>query len=165
MPLRVPFGRTRPAIARRMLYLAGLGRDEVLLDLGSGGGDVLLEAAGSFSSRAIGLELDPELVEISRSRVDSLGLADRAAVIRGDFMRVPLPRADVVALYLLPEANRALAARLLKELPEARVVAHRFPVPGWRPLEVDEYRGTRIYLYVPKLSATLNRGQDSWSPG
>mgnify|MGYP001770712916 CR=1 FL=1 len=151
--MRVPFGRTRPEIARRMLLDAGVGRDSVVLDLGSGAGDILLEAA-RLGARAIGVEIDPALVAESRRRAAEAGLSGRVRVLMGDFLRAGLPRADVVTLYLTREANAAVARALEAELPLAKVVAHGFPVPGWRPLEVDEYGGTRIYIYIPALSSS-----------
>ncbi len=150
--MRVPFGRTRSWIARRMLSDAEVGSDSTVLDLGSGAGDILMEAA-ALGARAIGLERDPVLVAESRRRIGIAGLARRADVVEGDFLTARIPRADVVTLYLTRAANAAVARRLELELPTARVVAHGFPVPGWRPLEVDEYGGTRIYLYVPALSS------------
>ncbi|MFP3283438.1 MAG: SAM-dependent methyltransferase [Nitrososphaeria archaeon] len=154
--MRVPFGRTRPGIARRMLEDAGVTGDSVVLDVGSGAGDILVEAA-ALGARAIGIEMDRLLAAESKRRAEIAGLGRRVEVIEDDFLSAKIPKADVVTLYLTRDANAAVARRLLAELPLARVVAHRFPVPGWKPLEVDEYGGTRIYVYVPALSATWGR--------
>ena len=90
------------------------------------------------------------------NRVVREGLKDRIEVRQEDFFHTQLQRADVVTLYLLPEANRLLSKRLLMELPRnARVVAHDYPIPGWRPTETlrVKYDGKihTIYLYHPHL--------------
>lgn len=157
----VPFGRTKPCIARRMLELAGTTRDDVVLDLGSGDGSIILEAAKTFRARSIGVEIDKELAGISLSRARWLGVERMVEVRVGDFTRIDLPKASVVTLYLLPSANKIIANRLLTALPDSRVVAHKFPIPGWRPVEVEEYKGVNLYLYVPRVSSVNKRPSPS----
>ncbi len=156
---RVPFARTSPEIVRRMLSLAGAGEEDLVLDLGSGSGSILVEAAKDFGSRAYGIEIDPVLVRLGIEKVKSKGLGNRIKIVRGDFLTAPMPKATIVTLYLLPDANALLARRLLHELPNAKVVAHQFPIPGWKPLEVEEYKGIKLYLYEPRISAEVDRNR------
>lgn len=148
----VPFVATPEVVARRMLQLARVQPGEVVYDLGSGDGRILIIAAKEFGARSIGVEIRKDLYVQSMARIKDMGLAERATVINASFYDVSLTEADVVTMYLLTSVNERLKPKLEKELrPAARVATHDFEVPGWRPAVVEEvyedWRSHKLYLY------------------
>ena len=152
----IPFVPTPYPVVEKMLQLASVKPDEVVYDLGAGDGRIVFTAVNKFSARGVAVELDPWRSSLIREKVIRQGLKEQIEVRQEDFFKTILDKADVVTLYLLPEANRLLARKLLRELPtNARVVAHDYPIPDWRPKEVlnVKYDGRihTLYLYQPKL--------------
>lgn len=106
-----------------MLVVAGVGRDDVLFDLGSGDGRMLVAAAKRSGVKAVGFEIDPALVQLSREIIERENLAGLVQVRLQDFMTAELSSATVVTLYLSQDGNAALKPLLLRQLrPGARVV-------------------------------------------
>lgn len=150
--LEAGFAPTPEEVGRRMMKLAGLKSGELLYDLGSGDGTLLIIAAQEFGAHAIGVEIQRKLAIQSRSRIRDLGLEGLIKVVKGDLFKVDLGDADVVALYLTPWALRGLRLKLEKELKRgARVVVYKYPVDGWKPkktLDVADGGGeNKILLY------------------
>ena len=137
-----PFIPTPPQVASAMLKAAAVGPHDVVYDLGSGDGRIVIEAAKSYGARGVGFDLDQRLVDEARLRARNAGVAGRVRFERRDLFEVDLRPATVVTLYLLPEMNARLRPKLQRELrPGARVVAHSFGIPGWPPdrrIDVDE---------------------------
>jgi hypothetical protein len=130
----VPYVATRPPVVDRMLELAGIGPDDLLFDLGSGDGRIVLRAAARFGARARGYELDRLLVAESRAAAARAGLDHRVEFVEGDLFDAPLHEATAVTLFLLPTVNRALRPRLLAELaPGTPVVSHMWDMAEWQP--------------------------------
>ncbi len=147
-----PYVSSPQPIVVKMLEIARLKSGETLYDLGCGDGRILTTAAKDFGAKAVGVELSPALAKRARQAVEQLGLQDQVKVIEGDLMNVDLSAADVVALYLLTEANEQLRPKLEKELkPGARVVSLEFRIKGWKPSRVEKVEAHRhpytIYLY------------------
>jgi protein-L-isoaspartate O-methyltransferase len=139
-------------VVERMLQLAHLQPNEVVYDLGSGEGRIVITAARQFKARAVGVELSPELCKIATARVKGLGLEDRVRIVHANLLKVDLRPADVVTIYLLTSANELLRPNLERDLkPGARVVSHDFEIRGWKPTAVEkveaEGRPRNIYLY------------------
>ena len=131
-----PFARTRRGRTDRMLELAGVKPGELLLDLGSGDGSVLI-AATRRGARAVGVEINPFFVWYSRWRIRRNGLAHLARVERGDLFNHPIGQADIVFMFLLPRAIEGLRERLSAEAkPGSRIVSHLFPISGWTPQKI-----------------------------
>jgi len=134
-----------------MLEIANVHSGELVYDLGSGDGRVLITAAQRFNARAVGYEISPKLVKKADEHIGQLGLQDRIKVVQGDLMQADLSPADVVVIYLLTLSNDMLRPRLEKQLkPGARVVSYSFEVPGWKPVRIDHtdaHEGHSIYLY------------------
>jgi predicted RNA methylase len=132
-----------------MLDISHLKEGEVLYDLGCGDGGIVIVAARDYLAKAYGVEIRKDLVVTARRQLNNYGLHDRAKIIRGDFFKVDLSKADVVTLYLTSIANDKLKPKLEKELrPNTRIVSHDFSIPGWQPSKVsNELRGHTIYLY------------------
>jgi len=139
---------------RGMLKLAGVRADDVVYDLGSGDGRIVIAAVRDFKAkRAVGIELRDDLANKARIEIRKHNLEGRVEVIHGDALKVNVSEADVVTLYLTSKGNEMLRPKLEKELkPGARVVSLDYKIPGWKPIKVDgpRYRKLqfrKIYLY------------------
>ena len=129
-----PFITTPANVADRMLAVAGTGPDDLVVDLGSGDGRIVIAAAQKFGARGIGLELDPALVAISRDNARAAGVADRAEFRVADVLKEDFSSATVVTAYLLPWLLARLGNTFLYDLkPGSRIVTHAFKLSGWQP--------------------------------
>jgi SAM-dependent methyltransferase len=150
----VPFVPTPMKVVERMLELAKVSRNDVVYDLGSGDGRIVIMAAQKFGAHAVGVELDPKLFRESSARIQKLGLGKRAKIIYGNMFEVNVHPATVMTLYLLPSVNDQIEPMLDKELRSGtRVVSHDFSMNGWDPVKTeqvtDEYGGHHtLYLYI-----------------
>ena len=144
---------TPQTVVEKMLEAGRVKPGEVVYDLGSGDGRILIAAARDFGAKAVGVEILPDLCDKARKRVKSLGLEDKVTVVQGSALRVDLSPADVVTLCLLTVSNERMKPVLEKYLkPGARVVSNQFPIKGWKTDEVVHVReGTMdhtIYVYT-----------------
>jgi ribosomal protein L11 methylase PrmA len=122
-----------------MLELAQVKPGDVVYDLGSGDGRIVITAAQRFGARAVGVELDPELVARSRANAQRAGVADRVRFLQQDLFTADLGEATVVTLYLLPDVNLRLRPKLRKELrPGSRIVSHDYDLGDWIPDKTAE---------------------------
>lgn len=152
-------------VVERMLELATVGPSDTLYDLGAGTGAIVFRAARERGAAVVGVEVEPLRVLILRLRRALGGPRDRVRIVWGDFDRLDLGTATVVAVFLWPPVMERLKSRFSAELaPGSRVVSHWHPVAGWRPDEVD--RRLRVYLYrmPPRPEAPLNRGNGPTAP-
>lgn len=151
---QVPYVPTPQDIVDKMLELAKVTSDDVVYDLGSGDGRIVITAAQKYGAHAVGVEINPDLYRESSSRIKELGLDDRAHIICEDMFDVSVHRATVVTLYLLTSFNEKLRPKLESQLrPGARIVCHDFHVPGWDPekvVDVVSKNGIphKLYLYI-----------------
>ncbi|MGH8661729.1 MAG: SAM-dependent methyltransferase [Burkholderiales bacterium] len=124
---------TRVAVDE-MLRLAGTGPGDLVVDLGSGDGRIVIAAARDYGARGLGIELDPRLVAESEANARQAGVSERVAFRRGDVLVADYREATVVTLYLLPGLVDQLKPRLLSELrPGTRIVAHDYGFSDWKP--------------------------------
>ena len=148
-----PWAPTSRGIVREMLSMADIKPDEVVYDLGSGDGRIILTAARKFHAKSVGIDINPLWVFWARLAVTVLGLRHRTRVVWGNFFVQDLSRADVVTLYLVQATNDKLKSKLEEELrPGARVVSHVFPFNGWSPLKVD----AKSHVYMYKMGESEN---------
>jgi protein-L-isoaspartate O-methyltransferase len=139
--VRAPFITTPPEVVARMLALADTGPQDFVIDLGSGDGRIVIAAAREHGARALGIELDPKLVQQARDNAQRAGVAERARFEEGDALKTDLAQASVVTIYLLPFLLDQLQPRLLRQLrPGARVVTHAFAFKGWKPDRAETVR-------------------------
>lgn len=133
-PNTIPYLPTRHHTVKDLLWLADAGTNDVVYDLGSGNGRIVIAAVRDFGARkAVGIELDPQLVRESREKAAQAGLADRVQFIQGDLFTNDFSEASVVVLYLGQWVNLDLRAQLLRALkPGARVVSHQFGMGEWK---------------------------------
>ena len=144
----VPFVVTPMRVVDAMLDLAALRPGETLIDLGSGDGRIVL-AAARRGAQAMGIEIDPELVDRARRRAELEGLQSRARFSRGDLFEAVIGDANIVTIYLLTRINQRLRPKLLTELRAGtRVVSHAFDMGDWRPDGQQTVEDKQIYLWV-----------------
>jgi protein-L-isoaspartate O-methyltransferase len=130
----VPFITTPDDVVYRMLQLAETSADDVVMDLGSGDGRIVIAAAQKFGARGVGIELDGALVQKSRDNARRAGVADRVSFVQGDVLASDISAASVVTVYLLPGLINRLQPRFLERLrPGTRIVSHAFAMTGWKP--------------------------------
>ena len=134
-PLRggAPYVPTPWPVVKAMLELAQVGEKDFVIDLGSGDGRVVIEAARTRGARGLGVEIDPDLVEVSNGEARRLGVAARAVFERQDLFETDLSMATVVTLYLLPRLLVELQPRLMRLRPGTRIVSHDFRLGEWKP--------------------------------
>ncbi len=131
---RPPFITTPPEVVERMLQVAETRADDLVIDLGSGDGRIVIAAAQKYGARAVGIELDGALVQKSREAARAAQLGDKVSFIEGDVLAADISKATVVTVYLLPDLMRKLQSRFLQELaPGTRIVSHAFTMAGWAP--------------------------------
>ncbi len=137
----VPFVPTPEEVVERMLELAEVKKGEVVYDLGSGDGRIVITAAKKYGVRAVGFEIDPDLVRQSRENIQKAGVAHLAEIRHQDILTVDLSPASVVTMYLLPEVNLKLRPNVLKQLkPGSRVVSHDFDMGDWKPIKTEHFK-------------------------
>ena len=129
----VPFVTSPQPVTMAMLELARVQADDVVLDLGSGDGRIVIAAARQFGARGLGVELSPELVQLSRDNALRAGVAERAQFRVQDLFETDLSVASVITMYLLPEVNLQLRPRLLALQPGTRIVSHDWDMGQWQP--------------------------------
>jgi len=149
----VPYVQTPHEVVAQMLRLAGVSRNDVVYDLGSGDGRLVIAAARDFGARGVGVEIDPRLVARSVESARRAGVGDRVTFREQDLFQTDLADATVVTLYLSPALNLRLRPKLLRELRAgARIVSHDFDMGDWPParaLRIDvRERASQVYLWV-----------------
>jgi SAM-dependent methyltransferase len=129
----VPFVVTPDGVTAAMLQLAQVGPEDYLIDLGSGDGRIVIQAARRFGARGLGVEIDPRLIQQSRENARAAGVQGRAIFREQDLFKTDLSPASVVTMYLLPEANLQLRPRILALRPGTRIVSHDWDMGDWQP--------------------------------
>lgn len=138
-----PYVKSKKEKIAVMLKLAAIRSGEQVVDLGSGDGTLVIEAA-RLEAEATGVEINPFLMWYSRWRIKRADLKNHATIIRGDFREFPLSGADVVFLYLWPSTIEKLKAKLSQELkPSSRIISNGFPITGWKHI----IEKGKVYLY------------------
>ncbi len=143
---------TPQVIVERMLEAGNVTHDDLVYDLGSGDGRVVITAVQKFGARAVGVEFQPDLCRKAEQRIHALGIQDRARIIEDSVFRVNLSPATVVTMFFLTSSNERLRPNLEKYLkPGARVVSNQFPIKGWKPESVVHAKSGSmehtIYVY------------------
>jgi SAM-dependent methyltransferase len=149
-PPDIFFVPTSEAVADQMLQLAGITARDVVYDLGSGDGRILMLAAQKYGARGVGIEIQPHLVERARQVAREGEVTDRVRFIEGDLFTADLSEATLVTIYLSPTVNARLESKLRTELaPGTRVVSHQFTIGKWPPDKTIAGRdGTDLYLWT-----------------
>ena len=125
---------TPPELVETMLNLAKVTSQDFVMDLGSGDGRNVI-AAAKRGARAIGVEFNPKMVELSRRNAAQAGVSDKATFIEGDMYEADISKASVMALFLLPSNMLQLRPKFLDLRPGSRIVSNTFGIDGWTPDE------------------------------
>jgi SAM-dependent methyltransferase len=166
--LDTPYVPTPQAVVERMLDLAKVKAGEMVVDLGSGDGRIMITAAKEYGARGFGVEIDPYLVQTSNEQAVRAGVADRVKFLKQDLFKTDFHEADVLTLYLLPDVNAALRPKILSEMkPGTRVVSHDYGMGTWLPdaqetisapdKTVGAVKESTVYLWIVPA-----RVQGSW---
>jgi len=151
-PARTPdihYAPTRQVVADAMLRLAKVTADDVVYDLGSGDGRIVVIAAQKYGARGVGIEIDHALVERSRGIAREGGVADRVTFVEGDLFTTDISPATVVTMYLSTTVNMRLEPKLKRELrPGTRIVAEQFGIGVWPPDQTIRVEGQPLFLWT-----------------
>lgn len=152
----VPYVPTPDEVVAQMLALAKVTKNDVLYDLGSGDGRIVITAAQKFGTRGTGIDINPERIKEANANARNAGVTNRVQFRQQDLFEADISKATVVTLYLLPDINVKLRPKLFKELkPGTRIVSHDFDMGKWKPERVVQVQGpnrehTIYYWVVPK---------------
>jgi tRNA G37 N-methylase Trm5 len=150
LKLDVPYVPTPQPVVDKMLDLAKVGKNDIVYDLGSGDGRMVITAAKERGARGVGIDLNPQRVAEAKANAEKAGVADKVKFIQGDLFKTNFADATVVTLYLLPSVNQQLRPQLWKQLKVGtRVVSHDFDMgPEWPPQKVEKVNGKTIYYWT-----------------
>lgn len=141
-------------VVRAMLELANVGPGDVVYDLGSGDGRIVIMAAKEFGATGVGVDIDPVLIAEARVNARAAGVEDKVKFVEGDIFKADIRPATVVTLFLLDTANLKLRPKLLAELtPGARVVSHLWKMGDWQPDATRTIGNRTVYLWrIPEYA-------------
>ena len=147
----VPYVPTPHAVVEKMLEVAKVGPQDVVYDLGSGDGRIVI-AAAKKGARAVGIDIDDQRVWEAKNNAIAAGVADRTQFRQQDIFTADFREATVVTMYLLTGVNMKLRPRLLAELkPGTRIVSHAFDMGDWKPEKELDVDGRKVYYWtIPK---------------
>lgn len=144
----VPFVPTPQVVVDKMIELAGVKKGDVVYDLGSGDGRIVITAAKK-GARAVGFEIDGDLVKESRENIKKAGVEKTAEIRQQDILTVDLSQASVITMYLLPDVNLKLRPNILSQMkPGSRIVSHAFDMGDWKPDRTERVDGRTVYLWM-----------------
>ncbi len=158
---------TPDATVQKMLDMAKVTPQDFVMDLGSGDGRNVI-AAAKRGARALGVEYNPDMVELSRRKAANEGVSDKAQFVQGDMYEADISKANVLALFLLTENLNRLAPKFLELKPGSRIVLNGFGIDGWSPDETSRADGecgswctTHLFIVPAKVAGTwrLQQGE------
>jgi len=159
-----PFDPTPQEVVERMLALAVVKRGDVIYDLGSGDGRILIAAAKKYGVRGVGFEIDPGLVKLARENARKQGVEKLVEIRQQDFLTADLSPATVVTLYLSQDGNLAVRQHLMNQLKSgARVVSYTFDMGDWQPKIAENYRdagGETHVIYLWEVGGPVVYGKN-----
>ena len=135
-------------LVERMLRMAQTTPNDFVIDLGSGDGRIAIAAAKKFNARSMGIEYNPDMVELSTRNAAKEGVAGKVRFAKADIFESDFSQASVITMYLLPGLNLKLRPKLLDMKPGTRIVSHQFNMDDWQPDEVTNIEGRRAYFWL-----------------
>ncbi len=139
---------TPQALVERMLQMAGTKPTDYVVDLGSGDGRTVITAVKKFGATALGIEYNPDMVELAKRAAQKEGVAGKAQFMQADIFQTDFSKATVLTLYLLPSLNLKLRPTILNMKPGTRVVSHAFTMDDWQADMVDSADGRTAYMWI-----------------
>ncbi|MDP2052621.1 MAG: class I SAM-dependent methyltransferase [Acidobacteriota bacterium] len=127
---------TPQAVVDKMLDMAKVTKDDFVMDLGSGDGRTVITAA-KRGARAMGVEYNPDMVELSKKNAEAAGVAARATFVKADLFETDFSKADVITMFLLPSINMKLRPKLLDLKPGTRIASNTFTMEDWQADETS----------------------------
>ncbi|MBD2441080.1 cyclopropane-fatty-acyl-phospholipid synthase family protein [Nostoc sp. FACHB-110] len=155
-PGDVPYVPTPQPVVDAMLQVAKVGKNDVLYDLGSGDGRIVITAAQKYGTRGVGIDINPERIQEANANAQKAGVTDRVQFRQQDLFKTDLSQASVITLYLLPEVNQRLRPELLKLKPGTRIVSHAFDMGDWEPQQTLQVDGKTVYYWVVPQEVPAN---------
>lgn len=154
---------TDERLVGRMLDMAKVTANDTVIDLGSGDGRTVI-AAAKRGATALGIEYEPEMVELSKRNAAAAGVSAKATFMKADIFETDFSKATVITMYLLSSLNLKLRPTLLNMKPGTRIVSHAFNMGDWAADQVESRGGTAYLWIVPaKVAGSWNwqvNGQD-----
>jgi cyclopropane fatty-acyl-phospholipid synthase-like methyltransferase len=148
----VPFVRSTPEVIDRMLELADVKPGDVVYDIGSGDGAIIIRAAKKYGAKGVGIEIDRDLVLKARNNAFREKVEHLVEFRAQDAFTADVSPATVVTLYMLPDFNAKLRPMLDRQLkPGSRVVSHDYPIQGWVPDRVERVKGDFLHDHTVML--------------
>jgi len=160
----IPFVPSPMHVVQKMIEVADIKKGDVLYDMGSGDGRIIIEAAKKYGVRGVGIDLNPDLVAKARENAKNEGVSDLVEFRAQDGLTVDISEATVVTLYMFKWFNNALKPKLQKLKPGSRIVAHDFDIDDWKPTCIENIGpptdGTSDYaesrtLYIWKVGEAM----------
>ena len=138
---------TPQGLVDKMLGMAKVTPDDYVIDLGSGDGRTVITAA-KRGARALGIEYNPDMVELSKRNAEKEGVAGKANFVKADIFESDFSQATVITMYLLPQLNVKLRPKILDLKPGTRIVSHAFSMEEWTPDQTESFDGRTAYLWI-----------------
>jgi len=154
----IPFVPSPQIVVDRMLELAEVKKDDLIYDLGSGDGRILITAAKKYGARGVGVDMNAALVDEARRKAKEAGVSHLVEFRAGDGLEVDISAATVVTLYMYKWFNNEMRPKLQRLKPGSRIVAHDYDIDDWKPTKIEtvdasadpssnEYFGTRTLYF------------------
>jgi SAM-dependent methyltransferase len=145
----VIFVGTPPDVVEAMLKGLEVKSTDIVYDLGSGDGRILITAAQKYGASGVGIEIDPAYVKIAQENARKAGVSDKVRFVTEDLFEADIREATVVTLYLLEDLNIRLRPKLLRELkPGTRIASHRFRMGDWQPEKAMSVGDRAVYFWT-----------------
>ena len=149
IPLDAPYVPTPQPVVDAMLRIANVGTDDIVYDLGSGDGRLVISAVRDFGAKkGVGVDIDPVRIKEANANARGAGVVDRVAFHEKDLFRFDFSEATVLTMYLLPDMIAKLRPQLIAMKPGTRIVAHDFSIPDWEPEKTDHVGTATILFYT-----------------
>ena len=150
---------TPQALVDKMLDMAKVTPNDFVIDLGSGDGRTVITAA-KRGSKALGIEYNPDMVELSKRNAAKEGVFDRANLIKADLFESDFSQAQVITMFLLSSINLKLRPKILNLKPGTRIVSNTFDMGDWKPDEsatvpgCDSWCTAHLWIVPAKIEGT-----------
>jgi SAM-dependent methyltransferase len=155
---------TPQALVDKMLDMAKVAPKDYVIDLGSGDGRTVITAA-KRGSKALGIEYNPDMVELSKRNAAKEGVSDKASFMKADLFETDFSQAQVITMFLLPSINMKLRPKILNLKPGTRIVSNSFDMEDWKPDQTENVAGctnwctAHLWIVPAKVEGTWKLSQ------
>ena len=143
---------TPNALVEKMLDMAKVTANDYVIDLGSGDGRTVI-AAAKRGANALGIEYNPDMVELSKRSAAKENVTQRANFAKADIFESDFSKATVITMYLLPQLNVKLRPKILDLKPGTRIVSHAFTMEEWQPDQTESVENRTAYMWIVPAKA------------